>query len=958
MKKLIGLLIVFLVSNRLQADTFNVVDSMGVPTCINGTAGTDYVQQAVDLATVNAGPDIVIIPACTGTDWTAGVNIPAQELIIQGAGLNEVTAPCTSGGNPVADYLCPNLTTGNTIIYANAGSTPPLTINLPSSGIIEVKGLEFRFKSTNLVNGLIHVVDTSPYTHVGFRIHDNIFYDSNLSVGSRLITVHGGFGSIDHNYLKRDSTLNVQHVDVYGTQPNQDSCYSAQSLAYDRANPTNQAVVIENNYFYKSAFNNESIVENYCGRTITRFNTVINGHTGSHGVDSGRRYGPQFQEELYNAYFSTVGSTATDTGTVRGGTALFIGNTHTRVGGPNFNGIQLVYYRATGDLTLFSNWGYCNGTHWDVKRITPLSAQDITTMVPEDTGVARFLSTTPSIFCTYGAGNCTRFLDGTGTDGYPCRNQAGRGPNEVLMPVYEVDNTWPDGQLSYFWNQVNCVSPLCMAGNTLEHWIALNRDVYSYIAYSSLPSDGQGNRTQTTGVSSGTRTQMDTITTCTEGVAFLVSDEGTWNTSSTNEFGVQRNGADGQMYQCGPSNDWNLYYVPLEFPNPLVGTGLSAPPTVEITSPSSDYETTTDTVDLVGNALDDVGISTLDCTNSAPGSSSCTATGTAPFTVTDAPLVAGVNTFGISATDADGQIVTASRRVYYTPIPASPSDSFVATGGWNSLGANWEQTFNSLRINASNQVYAYNGNFSISKWLRNSLGDDQFFEISIKAIPNISDIGYAFVRISGSGASLNGDACIAYQDSIVIAELINGQINYLAVIPGITWNIVDNLRASVSGDTISCLQNGTVKGTATVTLTSGGIGIGASGNMLFGSFIGGEVSEVSDLEKPVVQITLPTDKVYYVSGKTPQPFGVTATDNIGVSSCTYTNDRGGSGSLALSSGIYRANVALFEGENKLTGSCVDAAGNSTSDEQTILLLVPNDGKDPADRRYSSGKSDK
>jgi hypothetical protein len=58
-------------------------------------------------------------------------------------------------------------------------------------------------------------------------------------------------------------------------------------------------------------------------------------------------------------------------------------------------------------------------------------------------------------------------------------------------------------------------------------------------------------------------------TTCTAGVGYFATDQGSWNTSSSNPEGVQQSGADGVLYKCTATNTWTLYYTPAIYPHPL-----------------------------------------------------------------------------------------------------------------------------------------------------------------------------------------------------------------------------------------------------------------------------------------------------------------------------------------------------------------------------------------------------
>jgi hypothetical protein len=66
-----------------------------------------------------------------------------------------------------------------------------------------------------------------------------------------------------------------------------------------------------------------------------------------------------------------------------------------------------------------------------------------------------------------------------------------------------------------------------------------------------------------------------------------------------------------------------------------------------------------------------------------------------------------------------------------------------------------------------------------------------------------------------------------------------------------------------------------------------------------------------------------------------------ATDNVAVASVAWINDRGGNGNATLLGNAWTANgVVLQVGQNILTVTASDAAGNSTQTQITIDRLSP------------------
>jgi hypothetical protein len=182
-----------------------------------------------------------------------------------------------------------------------------------------------------------------------------------------------------------------------------------------------------------------------------------------------------------------------------------------------------------------------------------------------------------------------------GTDtlrGYPCLDQAGRGQGDLITGAFpnKVNSTtgtirWPNQALEpiYIWNNSGSIVPGWgdfVVGNDTGGRVVADRDYY-------LPASGQ--QTSSTSPFNGTSgtgwgTLANRPTTCTPGVAYFATDQGSWNTSTSNPYGVQQNGADGVLYKATATNTWTQYYVPYTYPHPLQTDGVSSSPP----SPPSD----------------------------------------------------------------------------------------------------------------------------------------------------------------------------------------------------------------------------------------------------------------------------------------------------------------------------------------------------------------------------------
>ncbi len=131
----------------------------------------------------------------------------------------------------------------------------------------------------------------------------------------------------------------------------------------------------------------------------------------------------------------------------------------------------MMNYRAT--IATGYAWNYCNGTLYDIGS-TVLSS-DASRRTTTYGTAARFLASNPEMVCTGStSADCSRAFDGSGTRGYPCRDQVGRGPGQTLSPVY----AWNNGTPAITTYDGGCSA---CGGYPISTWIAENRDYYNYV---------------------------------------------------------------------------------------------------------------------------------------------------------------------------------------------------------------------------------------------------------------------------------------------------------------------------------------------------------------------------------------------------------------------------------------------------------------------------------------------
>jgi hypothetical protein len=360
------------------------------------------------------------------------------------------------------------------------------------------------------------LADSSGITFTGnetpgkyFRIHHNRLVASSWSrinvSGNPNDTGRHLSGIFDHNVIVNLSLTG------YGAFAQWDeNCRDCQDSIWAQQPPLGRSganvLVVENNHF-KPTSNTNVIDGNHGQRTVFRFNRITGNTTSDvewHGMQGGNR-GPQLLE-----VYGNTSTTSAFSGLVffRGGTGVVFNNA--RTAGPS---ALLTNDRSELDDPI-AGVGHCDGTHPGVD------------------------------------GN-------TGTRGYPCRDQIGRGYDTTKW-THGV-SAGPFGAYAqpsmpvYLWGNTPSGAAVDGVGNVPVH-IGANRDFYDHSTATGSP--------QTVGVRVGTKANMPAG--CTTGVGYWVTDEGNWNS-------YQPAGTSGRFYKCTATNTWTLYYTPHAYPHPWAG---------------------------------------------------------------------------------------------------------------------------------------------------------------------------------------------------------------------------------------------------------------------------------------------------------------------------------------------------------------------------------------------------
>jgi hypothetical protein len=393
-------------------------------------------------------------------------------------------------------------------------------------------------------------------------------------------------------------------------------------------------------------------------------------------------------------------------------------------------------------------------------------------------------------------------------------------------------------------------------------------------------------------------------------------------------------------------------------------------PQVAITSPAAggNYTTSTSSINLGGSASDNVGVTQVSWSKSGGGSG--IANGTSNWTIAGIGLSAGQNTITVTAKDAAGNQGTAVITVTYnqpdTQSPTVKISSPTTSGNYTTstssinLGGSASDNVGVTQVSWSKSGGGSGIATGTSSWSIAGIGLSAGQNtITVTAKDAAGNQGTAVITVSYTPASATASSSADTQPPQLTITSPTTNSSYTASRSRISLSGSASDNVGVTQVTWSNSGGGSGRAYGTSNWSIRGIRLASGDNTItvtakdaagnqsqavitvtYGqSSASGSGGAGSDTQPPQLTITYPTTNGSYTTSSSSVTLAGTASDNAGVTQVTWSSTAGGSGTASGTSSWSIRQISLSSGDNTITVTAKDAAGNQTDTVITVTFTA-------------------
>lgn len=385
-------------------------------------------------------------------------------------------------------------------------------------------------------------------------------------------------------------------------------------------------------------------------------------------------------------------------------------------------------------------------------------------------------------------------------------------------------------------------------------------------------------------------------------------------------------------------------------------------PSVAITNPNGGnaWSTNAPTITITGTSSDDIGPVTLYWTNSLGGGG--VPTGTANWTISAASLTPGTNVISVRASDSAGNTNYATQTIVYTPNdtthPVVTITSPSATGFYSTssqivdiygTSSDNVSVLNVQFIAALSDGSQTNG-YAVGTVSWSVPGIHLLVGINtiqIAATDPSGNVGFSFIQITYTPADTNlpvvnitspttSPTYATTNASIILSGTASDDVS----VSNVNWTSSAGYAGAATGTTNWTAGPITLQpGANVITVAARDPSANRGVDTIVVTYT------APDTTKPVVTISSPTTSPAYATSSAIITIGGSASDANGISTVTWSNHRGGSGTALGGTSWNALNIPLQSGANVITITATDPSGNQGEDAITITYTppVPADG---------------